>query len=424
MYERYRLNSLADQSKMIGNAYLSGNLEKTIQDLGKQGETCIRVISSTSDQVYGSRACLLSSLSNSQTMALQKNALLNNGHYADQQLLQVGGSSQTFQGVIDVHVVSNGKDVVTAMVYDVITPITATRQTLITQIWIIGLFLFLMILAVTLWIRQKVVKPLIEMNQAAKELGKGLYSGEKVKPNYTEVQELNQTLTQAALDVQKADQAKRDLLANVSHDLKTPLTMISGYGELMQDIPEEKTNENLQIIVDEANHLNLFVNDLLDLSKLEDHRVSAQFEQKDLVKELAPLIHQYEAYAKQENRHFEVRLVEEYHYQTDYKLLLQVIQNFLSNAFHYTADGDSIYLEMIQKDKTYRLQVRDSGVGIPKEDLKDIFERYYKVKQEHRRYAYGSGIGLSIAKQNLDLLELRYGVDSELGKGSTFWIDL
>ena len=231
-------------------------------------------------------------------------------------------------------------------------------------------------------------------------------------------------MTQAALDVQKADQAKRDLLANVSHDLKTPLTMISGYGELMQDIPEEKTNENLQIIVDEANHLNLFVNDLLDLSKLEDHRVSAQFEQKDLVKELAPLIHQYEAYAKQENRHFEVRLVEEYHYQTDYKLLLQVIQNFLSNAFHYTADGDSIYLEMIQKDKTYRLQVRDSGVGIPKEDLKDIFERYYKVKQEHRRYAYGSGIGLSIAKQNLDLLELRYGVDSELGKGSTFWIDL
>ena len=305
-----------------------------------------------------------------------------------------------------------------------ITPITATRQTLITQIWIIGLFLFLMILAVTLWIRQKVVKPLIEMNQAAKELGRGLYSGEKVKPNYIEVQELNQTLTQAALDVQKADQAKRDLLANVSHDLKTPLTMISGYGELMQDIPEEKTNENLQIIVDEANHLNLFVNDLLDLSKLEDHRVSAQFEQKDLVKELAPLIHQYEAYAKQENRHFEVRLVEEYHYQTDYKLLLQVIQNFLSNAFHYTADGDSIYLEMIQKDKTYRLQVRDSGVGIPKEDLKDIFERYYKVKQEHRRYAYGSGIGLSIAKQNLDLLELRYGVDSELGKGSTFWIDL
>ena len=79
---------------------------------------------------------------------------------------------------------------------------------------------------------------------------------------------------------------------------------------------------------------------------------------------------------------------------------------------------------MIQKDKTYRLQVRDSGVGIPKEDLKDIFERYYKVKQEHRRYAYGSGIGLSIAKQNLDLLELQYGVDSELGKGSTFWIDL
>ncbi|MBW9213049.1 MULTISPECIES: cell wall metabolism sensor histidine kinase WalK [Terrabacteria group] len=424
MYEGYRLNLLANQSKMVANAYLSGNLEKTIQDLGKQGGTCIRVVSATSDQMYGSKACLLSDLSNSETMALQKNALLNHGHYAYHHLFQISGSSQTFQGVIDVRVLVDGKDVVMAMVYDVITPISATRQTLITQIWIIGFFLFLMILAITILIRQRVAKPLIEMNQAAKELGKGVYPSEKVKPNYREVQELNQTLSQAALDIQKADRAKRDLLANVSHDLKTPLTMISGYGELMQDIPTEKTAENLQIIIDEANHLNLFVNDLLDLSRLNDQQVLVQAEKRDLIQELKPLVHQYEVYAKKENRRFETSLLEHYEYETDYKLLIQVIQNFLSNAFHYTESGDAIYLELIEKDRGYRLQVRDSGIGIEEKDLKNIFDRYYKIKQEHRRSAYGSGIGLSIAKQNLDLLKLRYGVISKIGEGSTFWIDL
>jgi signal transduction histidine kinase len=99
---------------------------------------------------------------------------------------------------------------------------------------------------------------------------------------YLEAQELNETLTDAAEDIQAADKAKRDLIANVSHDLRTPLTMISGYGEMMQDMPEEKTDENLQVIIDESKRLNALVNDLLDLSKMQASKIQLVEEDMDL----------------------------------------------------------------------------------------------------------------------------------------------
>lgn len=420
MYEAYRLNQLKGQSMAVAHSYLNKTMDSTIQDLARQGNTCIRVISTSSDTTYGSDACLLNTMSSSTTMALQKAALENEGHYVSSQLFQVGGSGQPFLGVIDTQVIANGQEVVTAMVYDVISPIAATKQTLVTQIWMIGFLLFSLIVGMMYWIRQKVVKPLIQMNKAAKELGKGKYDDQGIKKNYREVEELNQTLHQASLDIQKADQAKRDLLANVSHDLKTPLTMISGYGEMMQDIPEEKTNENLQVIVDEANRLNHFVNDLLDLSRLEDHQKSVNLSRFDLVQGLSSMIQRYEVYAKQEHRSFQVELPKQCWIQSDETLLVQVIQNFLSNAFHYTKEGDSILLRL----QDCRLMVKDSGQGIKKEDQAHIFDRYYKVQQEHRRFSYGTGIGLSIAKENLELLKLKYGVQSEFGHGSTFWIEL
>ena len=420
MYEAYRLNLLKGQSRAVANAYLQGTIDTKINDLARQGNTCIRVISPNKDVVYGSKACLLNTISDTTTMALQKSAIENGGHFVSSQLFQVNGSGQPFQGVIDTLVVTNNKEIVTAMVYDVISPITATRQTLISQIWIIGFLLFILIIMMMFYIRLRVIKPLIQINAAAKSLAKGKYDQQSVKHSYTEVEELNQTLYKASNDIQKADQAKRDLLANVSHDLKTPLTMISGYGELMQDIPEEKTNKNLQVIIDEANRLNHFVNDLLDLSKLEDHQVKVNFKDFDLINSLQSIIESYQIYAKKENRIFHVQIPDHYQIHTDEKLILQVIQNFLSNAFHYTKAGDSIEIA-IHND---HLEVRDSGQGIKKEDLPYIFDRYYKINQEHRRYAYGTGIGLAIAKHNLDLLHLKYGVESKENEGSLFWIKL
>jgi signal transduction histidine kinase len=113
---------------------------------------------------------------------------------------------------------------------------------------------------------------------------------------YREAQELNYTLTQAAADIQKADQAKRDLIANVSHDLRTPLTMIKGYGEMMRDLPGEKTDENLDVIINESERLKFLVDDLLDLSKLTDHVVElhrTSFSMSDLVRRNVQKYHFY-----------------------------------------------------------------------------------------------------------------------------------
>ena len=120
-----------------------------------------------------------------------------------------------------------------------------------------------------------IARPLILINQSAKSLPEGKYERITVQ-NYREAEELNDTLLTAAEDIQKADKAKRDLIANVSHDLRTPLTMISGYGEMMKDLPEEKTDENIQVIIDESKRLTALVNDLLDLSKLQEEKISTR----------------------------------------------------------------------------------------------------------------------------------------------------
>jgi len=190
--------------------------------------------------------------------------------------------------------------------------------------------------------------------------------------------------------------------------------MISGYGEMMKDLPEEKTDENIQVIIDESKRLTALVNDLLDLSKLQEEKIRLEKENFDLTKVLHTQLQKYDVYHMQEGFTIDSELADEAIINADMKRIEQVFNNFMTNAINYSGDKKHI---IVREKKV------DDGEGIAKEDIAKIWDRYYKIDKEHVRVSNGSGIGLAIVKEILELHDAKYGVMSNPGEGSTFWFE-
>jgi len=242
--------------------------------------------------------------------------------------------------------------------------------------------------------------------------------------DYKEITELSETLNHTAKELSKSDVLQKELLANVSHDLRTPLTMITAYSEVMRDLPGENTPENVQVIIDETKRLTFLVNDLLDMSKIQAGVTTLETKEYDLTESINAAIERHS------------KLLEPYGYKVIFKYdrhvlveadefkIYQVIYNLIGNAVNYTGEDKKVIIKQIVENGNVRIQVIDSGEGIPKDKLENVWDRYYKIDKEHKRAIMGSGLGLSIVQNILKLHNAKYGVESEEGVGSTFWFEL
>ena len=302
-----------------------------------------------------------------------------------------------------------------------ITPLDATTDTLKVQLIDLSVLMLLLGVGLALLLARQLSGPIISINDSAKLLARGDYDIHFPAAGCRETRELAQTLNYAAGELSKVEHLRRELIANVSHDLRTPLTMIKGYGEVMRDLPGENNPENIQVIIDEATRLSDLVNDLLDLSKLEADAAPLSPVPFNLTKSIHEILRRYDKLA---DFHFEFRYEEEAVVYGDPLKISQVIYNLVNNAINYTGPDKDIRLtQLLQGDKV-RISISDSGQGIPEDQLKDIWERYYKVDKTHHRGQTGTGLGLSIVKNILHLHGGGYGVQSTLGVGSTFWFEL
>ena len=302
-----------------------------------------------------------------------------------------------------------------------ITPLASTVETLTVQLLCLTLILLPLGITLAVVISRRIAKPITEITESAKRLGGGDYSVRFEGRGSREVSGLADTLNFAADELSKTDGLRRELLANVSHDLRTPLTMIKGYAEVMRDLPGENTPENVQIIIDEAGRLNDLVNDLLDLSRLEAGVLELQKERFNLTGSIREILTRYDKLA---DFKFPFEPKEEAYITADKLKISQVVYNLVNNAVNYAGEDKTVSLTQEVLDGNVRISMTDTGEGIPADKLQDIWDRYYKVDREHRRAQVGTGLGLSIVKNVLDLHGGSYGVISELGKGSTFWFQL
>ena len=307
-----------------------------------------------------------------------------------------------------------------------IAPLNATVETLQIQFWAITAITLVSAMILALLISRNLSAPLRRMNESAKRMARGRYDVDFRVGGYREAVELSNSLTNAAVQLSQTDRLQKELIANISHDLRTPLTMIIGYSEVMRDLPGENTPENVQVIIDETQRLAQLVNDLLDLSKLQAGSRMPTMESFNLTDLIESTMLRYEKLTKKDGYRIEYSADVSVDVRADRTMLLQVIYNLINNAINYTGSDKLVRVtQRLSEDGTrVRVSVIDSGVGIAPDQIPLIWDRYYKIDRVHRRAMIGTGLGLSIVKQILEAHRTTYGVESKLGEGSTFWFDM
>lgn len=281
---------------------------------------------------------------------------------------------------------------------------------------------------ISLFISNGLSKPIVKMKSSADKLSKADYENAHFEGSYfSEIDELATTLNDATEKLSKVDELRKDLIANVSHDIKTPLTMIKAYAEMIRDISGEnavKRNQHLNVILNEVDYLDHLVMDMRELSMMQSGNYLLKLTNFDVVKKCRYILSLFEVLI--EEHHFEVELESEESIIlcADEVKIGQVIYNFLSNAIKHTDDGKKITIRIIRKDDCIHVEVQDEGSGIPMENIPYIWDRYYKIDKQFKRAEVGTGLGLAIVKAILDNHHARYGVISMEGEGSTFWFEL
>jgi two-component system, OmpR family, phosphate regulon sensor histidine kinase PhoR len=229
-------------------------------------------------------------------------------------------------------------------------------------------------------------------------------------------------------ELKKLEQMRKDFVANVSHELKTPITSIKGFSETLLDgaMHDKATLEAfLEIILKESDRLQVLIQELLDLSKIEQHGFRLTIGTVDLVKEANEVIEILKRKAAQKDIMLKLsQPSEEAVIEGDPDRLKQVLINLVSNAITYTPNGGSVEISLTDQEDSVSIVVKDSGIGIEKSEITRIFERFYRVDKARSRNSGGTGLGLAIVKHIVEAHKGHIEVDSQIGKGTTFTIKL
>ena len=306
----------------------------------------------------------------------------------------------------------------------VITPDASTVSAMNLLLLLICISAFFLSLLFAYFLAKRISRPIVAIRDKAGKLAEGDYSVDFISGGALELTELGEALNRTEEELGRIDRLQKELVANISHDLKTPLTLISGYTEMMRDIPGENTPENLQTVLDETERLTSLVNDVLDLSKLRAGARTLEKRSFDLSSAVREEAGRYARFAEQKGYRILFRGEEGCSVFADRTLLMQAVYNLVNNAITYTGEDRTVSISVFRTGGEIRTEVTDSGEGIAPDKLEHIWERYYKVDTIHKRSAIGSGLGLSIVREIMDLHGGRYGVVTSPGEGSTFWFSL
>ncbi|MCM1334590.1 MAG: HAMP domain-containing histidine kinase [Bacteroides sp.] len=310
-------------------------------------------------------------------------------------------------------------------IYTYLEPTGTTTQILKTILLTSSSFLICLSFIVSFFISSRVSKPIINISRSAQKLINGEFNVQVQENEYTEIKRLTENLNTASEEIAKIETLQKDLMANVSHDLRTPLTMIKAYAEMIRDLSgnnPEKREKHLQVIIDEADRLTLLVSDILNLSKLQSGVIEMEMKPINFSEDLKEIVSRF---SMLEQTEIALDVQDDIYINGDQKQLGQSVYNLIINAINYSREEDTVTVRLHSKNGKVRFEVSDTGVGIPKEQLPYIWERYYKVdrSENHKRAVKGTGLGLSIVKGVFERHHFHYGIESEVGKGSTFWFE-
>lgn len=309
-----------------------------------------------------------------------------------------------------------------------LTPLASTVDILTSQLIIVTVISLILAFLLSFFISRNVTRPLIRITDSAALLATGKYDVTFDGGHYSEFIRLADTLNYTSRELAKIDKLQKDLIANVSHDLRTPLTMIKSYAEMVRDLSgnnPSKRKAHLNVIIDEADRLNLLVNDFLMLSQMQSGVAILEPEVFSLTAVAKGILSSYGVLIERESYRINLESEGDMFVKGDPQRIKQVLSNFINNAVRYSGELREVLISLTKTETGVICRVTDHGEGIHPDELDHIWERYYKV---HRNSgdgpSSGSGLGLAIVKEILTLHNAPFGVDSEVGNGSTFWFEL
>ena len=406
-YEHFQVKNMNE----IANSILSintANLDKDLENIAYKKEVCIEVIwnNKTSTTYNGLMVGCELGQKNEDIMSIQKKFLESLDNTSTVRLENKEYHAEAYMYALKTNIGS-------IFLYSPLEDLSSASTILKNQLIYLTVIAIFFACLVAYFLSRQITKPILDITKKAKDLGKGNYNIKFPQYDIEEVNDLAKVLDNAKDELHKTDELRRDLMANVSHDLKTPLTMIRAYAEMVRDMSykdDEKRNLHCNIIMNETDRLNLLVNDILTLSKMEALESVLEYDTFDLVSVVNEIIKKYEIIKETENYHFQLISPKKALVYADKKRIYQVIYNLVNNAINYTGEDKVVKIRIKKARNEYLVEIIDTGVGISESDLNRIWDKYYKNDKNHRRNVVGSGIGLSICKSILEQHHFKYGV--------------
>lgn len=283
----------------------------------------------------------------------------------------------------------------------------------------------LVALLMSILLSDRITRPIREMIKTTQEIASGNYSKRlKIKGN-DEIANLGNSLNEMAISLNKIEQLRKDLITNFSHEMATPLTTINGYLEAIEDGLVEDCDQKMKImstIKEETNRLMSMIKDLRDLSQIESGHFKIHLSPVSLYPMMEKIVHSMDILFAEKKIQIDLSCIgESPTILADQIRFPQIILNLLDNAFNYTPEGGKVTIRISSPSKTSaEISIQDTGIGMKQEDIPHIFERFYRTEASRSRKSGGSGIGLSIVLDLVNLHKGRISVESTLGNGTIF----
>ena len=309
-----------------------------------------------------------------------------------------------------------------------IEPIDGIVSLIRKQLIVISIIVLVLSYVLAYFISNHISRPIKNISNKAKYLATGNFDINFTDSNISEISELSYTLNYAKRELSKTDEMRRDLMANISHDLKTPLTMIKANAEITKDLHinnKDKIKEDMDTIISETDRLTILVNDILALSKMESVNDELDIEEFDLIDLINNIIDKYKILQETEKYTFKfIHKNKKLLVKADKQKIEAVIYNLINNAINYTGNDNLVTIKVTNNEDNVLVEIIDTGKGIAKEDINYIWDKYYKNKKKHKRNLIGTGLGLNIVKTILEKHNFKYGVNSVIDKGTTFYFEI
>lgn len=287
-------------------------------------------------------------------------------------------------------------------------PTNSTTSIIGRQLIYVSMVSIIITILISLKLSKKLSEPIKNINEKSKELGKGNFNIKFNESNYLEVKELSNTLNDTVLKLKEKDTIQKDIISNVSHDLKTPLTIIKGYAEVIRDTKSKEKDKYLNNIIEETDNLNVMINNILETSKLENDTY-LDLKYLDISKLVDNVLKRLTKIIEDNNINI-IYNKKKLTANVDKNKMEQVIYNLILNGINHVGKDKTLEISITDK-----LEIIDHGKGI--EDTTHIFDKYYTTHNKS-----SNGLGLYIVKTILDKHNLKYGVKSKKDKFTKFFI--